>query len=130
MYNLNGREDESTVNLSVRVFPRTFGYQGEMRYEFSQADDLVGVVSVCEDETSYFIHFLNVMPGNRGKGYGSKILKMLCQMLHDKPITLELDKGSPFGIENLRAWYSRHGFVSTTEDLMIRQPSISRIQEA
>jgi hypothetical protein len=50
--------------------------------------------------------------------------------LNDKPITLELDKGSPFGIENLRAWYSRHGFVSTTEDLMIRQPPISRIQEA
>jgi len=127
---VNGREDQSTVNLSVRVFPRTFGYPGEMRYEFIQADDLVGVVSVCEDDTSYFIHFLNVMPGNRGKGYGSRILKMLCQMLNDKPITLELDKGSPFGIENLRAWYSRHGFVSMTEDWMVRQPSGHRIQEA
>ena len=110
------------MNLSVRVVPRTFGYQGEMRYEFTQADDLVGVASVCADETSYFIHFLNVMPGNRGKGYGSKILEMLCQMLNDKPITLELDKGSPFGMENLRSWYTRHGFVSMTEDWMIRHP--------
>ncbi|MEQ9667834.1 GNAT family N-acetyltransferase [Coleofasciculus sp. G2-EDA-02] len=118
------------MNLSVQVVPRTFGHQGEMRYEFTQADELVGVASVCADETSYFINFLNVMPGNRGKGYGSKILEMLCQMLDDKPITLELDKGSPFGMENLRTWYSRHGFVSTDDDWMIRHPSGSHIHQA
>ena len=108
-----------TVELSIQIFPRKEGNPGELRYEFSDGDHLIGVASVFADETSYCINFLSVMPDERGKGYGTKILKALCQKLNDKPITLELDKGSPFGMANLRNWYTRHGFVVTSGDWMI-----------
>lgn len=118
------------MNLSVRVAPRTFGYQGEVRYEFSEEDQLIGVASICINDTSYLIHFLSVMPDNRGQGYGSRILETIFQILNDKPITLELDKGSPFGMENLRSWYTRHGFISITDDQMIRYPFSRVINKA
>ncbi|HAX90201.1 MAG TPA: hypothetical protein DCY91_29155 [Cyanobacteria bacterium UBA11370] len=109
------------MELSIQIFARNYGHPGELRYEFSDGDTLIGVASVSADETTYYIHFLSVMPDDRGKGYGTRILEALCQKLDDKPITLELDKGSPFGLANLRNWYMRHGFIPTSGDWMIRQ---------
>ncbi|HBE19528.1 MAG TPA: hypothetical protein DEG17_01260 [Cyanobacteria bacterium UBA11149] len=109
------------MNLSVQIFTKTSSAFGELRYEFSQGDKFIGVASISLEETGYIIDFLTVMPDNRGEGYGSKILEFLCQNLKDKPIVLELDKGSPFGLENLRSWYSRHGFMPTDGNWMVRQ---------
>jgi GNAT superfamily N-acetyltransferase len=63
------------------------------------------------------------MPDDRGKGYGSIILDALCQKFHDKPIRLELDASSPLGIDNLRAWYQRHGFTHIAGEEMVREPN-------
>ncbi len=114
--------DDSIPELSISVYERNFGTPGEVRYEFERGEDLVGIVSVSSTETLYFIHYINVMPDERGKGYGSKILKAICHKLCDKPIALELDKKSPFGMDKLQAWYERHGFVYMGNDYMVRNP--------
>ena len=119
------------MELSVQVVTKTSNAFGELRYEFSQGDNFIGVASISIEETSYVIDFLTVMPDNRGEGYGSKILQFLCQNLNDKPIALELDPGSPFGFNNLLSWYGRHGFIPTSGNWMVRQPhpSSSKLQQ-
>ena len=114
------------MNLSITAVERIYGAPGEVRYEFAYGDTVIGVASVSSTEASYFIHCITVMPDDRGKGYGSVILKALCEKLNDKPITLELDATSPFGIDNLRAWYERHGFTYVGGEDMVRHPSSVR----
>ena len=117
------------MNLSITALERNFGDPGEVRYEFADGDTLLGVASVSTTEDSYFLHFITVMPDDRGKGYGSLMLDALCEKFHDKPIKLELDASSPLGIDNLRAWYERHGFTYIGGEYMVREPSsISRKQ--
>jgi len=117
------------MNLSITALERSFGDPGEVRYEFADGDTLLGVASVSTTEDSYFLHFITVMPDDRGKGYGSLMLDALCEKFHDKPIKLELDASSPLGIDNLRAWYERHGFTYIGGEYMVREPSsISRKQ--
>ncbi|HEY9596665.1 MAG TPA: GNAT family N-acetyltransferase [Cyanophyceae cyanobacterium] len=111
------------MKLSIECYERAFGAPGEMRYEFSDDDNLIGVASVSSNEASHFLHFITVMPDDRGKGYGSLILKILCEKFNDKPIWLELDDSSPFGLDNLRAWYERHGFTQVFGDYMVREVS-------
>jgi GNAT superfamily N-acetyltransferase len=116
------------MELSVQKFTKTSNAFGELRYEFSQGDNFIGVASISIEETSYVIDFLTVMPDNRGKGYGSKMLEFLCQNLNDKPIALELDRGSPFGFDNLLSWYGRYGFIPTSGNWMVLQPHTSSSQ--
>jgi GNAT superfamily N-acetyltransferase len=111
------------MKLSIAAFARNYGAPGEVRYEFSLEDELIGVVSFSSTQDYYFLHFITVMPDVRGKGYGSLILNTLCQKFNDKPIRLELDASSPLGLDNLRAWYERHGFTYLGGEDMIRQPS-------
>jgi ribosomal protein S18 acetylase RimI-like enzyme len=111
------------MNLSITALERNFGDPGEVRYEFADGDTLLGVASVSSTEDSYFLHFITVMPDDRGKGYGSLMLDALCEKFHDKPIQLELDASSPLGIDNLRAWYERHGFTYMGGEYMVREPS-------
>lgn len=111
------------MKFSIESFKRAFGAPGEIRYEFSDGDSLIGVASVSSNEASHFIHFITVMPDDRGKGYGSLILTTLCEMFDDKPIWLELDDSSPFGLDNLRSWYERHGFTLVFGEYMVREVS-------
>lgn len=113
------------AQLSITASERIYGAPGEIRYEFSYGEDLIGVASVSSRADSYFIHFITVMPDDRGKGYGSIILDSLCKMFNNKPIWLELDASSPLGIENLRAWYERHGFKHVSGENMVRQPNFT-----
>lgn len=110
------------MNLSVELCQREYGEVGEVRYEFSEGDELIGIASISSTEASYCLHYISVMPEVRGKGYGSKILETLCQMLNDLPIRLELDTTSPFGADTLRDWYARHGFTHVCGDEMVREP--------
>ncbi|MCA1995462.1 MAG: GNAT family N-acetyltransferase [Coleofasciculus sp. S288] len=110
------------MQLSITSFKRNFGATGEIRYEFSHGNTLIGVASVSSNQASHFIHFITVMPDDRGKGYGSAILEALCQMFNDKPLWLELDASSPFGLDKLRMWYERHGFTQMFGDYMVREP--------
>ncbi len=115
------------MSLLIKLFPRIYGNSQEVRYEFSQEDNLIGIASVFSTETSYCINVLGILPDYRGQGYGSEILETLLQKLNDKPITLQLDKGTPLGIGNLRAWYMRHGFVDDSDNWMMRQPKLCHI---
>jgi len=119
------RDYSGKMNLSITAFERTYGAPGEVRYEFAEGEDLIGVASVSANEDSYFLHFITVMPEDRRKGYGSIILKSLCQEFNDKPIKLELDASSPLGLDNLRAWYERHGFTYIGGEDMVREPKSS-----
>ncbi|HEY9638764.1 MAG TPA: GNAT family N-acetyltransferase [Coleofasciculaceae cyanobacterium] len=108
------------IDLSIVASERIYGVPGEIRYEFTYRDILIGVACVSSATDSYFIHFIAVMPDDRGKGYGSIILDALCEKFNDKPIRLELDASSPMGIDNLRAWYERHGFKHAGGEEMVR----------
>lgn len=108
------------MNLRVEFFVREYGEIGEVRYEFSEGDELIGIASISSKEAAYCLHYISVMPDVRGKGYGSQILESICQKLSDKPIMLELDTTSPFGGDNLRAWYVRHGFTTVSDNWMVR----------
>lgn len=110
-----------SLNLSIETFKRSYGDPGEVRYEFSYGDTLIGVASISTTEDFYFLHFITVMPEDRGKGYGSIVLDAICLKCNDKPIRLELDASSPLGLENLRAWYERHGFSYLGCEQMVRQ---------
>jgi GNAT superfamily N-acetyltransferase len=109
------------MNLSITALERNFGDPGEVRYEFADGDTLLGIASVSRTEDSYFLHFITVMPDDRGKGYGSLMLDALCEKFLDKPIKLELDASSPLGLDNLRAWYERHGFTYMGDEYMVRE---------
>ena len=110
------------MNLSIKAFERAYGSPGEVRYEFSHGDTLIGVASISSTEEFYFLHFITVMPDDRGKGYGSGILKTICEKFNDKSIRLELDASSPLGVDNLRSWYERHGFTYLGGEEMVREP--------
>lgn len=110
------------MKLAIATFQRIYGAPGEVRYEFSDGDILVGVASISSTEDFYFLHIITVMPDERGKGYGSLILDTICEKFNDKPIRLELDASTPLGIDNLRAWYERHGFIYLGGEDMIREP--------
>ncbi|HEY9604518.1 MAG TPA: GNAT family N-acetyltransferase [Allocoleopsis sp.] len=110
------------LHLSIEAFERSYGDPGEIRYEFSYGETLIGVASVSATQEFYFLHFITVMPEDRGKGYGSIILDAICQKFNDKPIRLELDASSSLGLDNLQAWYERHGFTYLGDEQMVRTP--------
>ena len=110
------------MNLSIAAFTRNYGDPGEVRYEFSDGDTLLGVASISSTPEYYFLHLITVMPDDRGKGYGSLILDAICEKFNDLPIRLELDASSPLGLDNLRAWYERHGFTYLGGEDMVREP--------
>ena len=114
--------NDLTMNLSIEAFERTYGTPGEVRYEFSDGDTLMGVATISSKEEFYFLHMIMVMPDDRGKGYGSRILEAICSKFNDKPIRLELDASSPLGVDNLRSWYERHGFIYLGGEDMVRKP--------
>jgi GNAT superfamily N-acetyltransferase len=109
------------MELLIEAFERIYGTPGEVRYEFSNGNALIGVASISATEEFYFLHFITVMPDDRGKGYGSLILETICEKFNDKPIRLELDASSPLGLDNLRAWYERHGFTYLGGEEMVRK---------
>ena len=112
------------MKISIQAFERTYGVPGEVRYEFSDGDTLIGVASISSTEECYFLHFITVMPEDRGKGYGSLMLQAICDKFNDKPIHLELDASSPLGLDNLRSWYERHGFIYLGGEDMVRKPQL------
>lgn len=67
-----------------------------------------------------------VHPDDRGKGWGSAVLKLVCEDADREGITLVLSvEPGPTGLsyEALKAWYERYGFTGDTEDdVMVRLP--------
>lgn len=111
------------MKVSIEAFERAYGVPGEVRYEFSLEDILIGIASISVTPEFYFLHFITVMPEDRGKGYGSLILQAICDKFNDKPIHLELDASSPLGLDKLRAWYEKYGFIDLDGENMVRDPS-------
>jgi GNAT superfamily N-acetyltransferase len=110
----------TTMRLSIEAFERIYGASGEIRYEFSDGETLVGIACVSATEDSYILHVITVMPEERGKGYGSLILEAICSKFNDLPLRLELDASSPLGLDKLRSWYERHGFTYLGGEKMVR----------
>jgi GNAT superfamily N-acetyltransferase len=115
--------NSSTMKVSIKllnelaVFPEKFGMSC-LKKTF-----LIGIASISTTPESYFLHFITVMPDDRGKGYGSLMLQTICDRFNDKPIHLELDASSPLGVDKLRAWYEKHGFVYLGGENMVRDAS-------
>lgn len=111
------------MKVSIEAFERTSGIPGEVRYEFSLGDILIGIASISAKPEFYFLHFITVMPDDRGKGYGSLMLQTICDKFNEKPIHLELDASSPLGLDKLRAWYEKYGFIYLDGENMVRDAS-------
>lgn len=111
------------MKVSIQAFERTSDIPGEVRYEFFQGDILIGIASISATPEFYFLQFITVMPEDRGKGYGSIMLQAICDKFNDKAIHLELDASSPLGIDKLRAWYEKHGFIYLGDENMVREAS-------
>jgi GNAT superfamily N-acetyltransferase len=114
------------MKVSIEAFERIYGIPGEVRYEFSLGEILIGIASISTTSEFYFLHFITVMPHDRGKGYGSLMLQAICDKFHDKPIHLELDASSPLGLDKLRAWYQTYGFIYLGDEKMVRDASSCR----
>ena len=75
------------------------------------------------------IHISDIMSLHRGQGYGSKALQWLCSLADKHGVAMSLTP-SAFGSENaqelddeqLKAWYTRHGFKPHRGSLMVREP--------
>ncbi|AFZ20968.1 GNAT family N-acetyltransferase [Allocoleopsis franciscana] len=111
------------MKVSIEAFEPTNGIPGEVRYEFSLGDILIGIALISTTSEFYFLHFITVMPDDRGKGYGSLMLQTICDKFNDKPIHLELDASSPLGLDKLRAWYEKYGFIYLGGENMVREAS-------
>lgn len=60
----------------------------------------------------------------RGKGYGSKMLKKFCEWCDEnqKAAILAINAYGPLDEKALEEWYARYGFVKRDDGAMVRQP--------
>jgi predicted GNAT family acetyltransferase len=75
-------------------------------------------------DEKWFITRIHVPSKRRGKGYATALLK---QVLHDadvENVTLWLWVFPSGGLDfkQLKSWYTRYGFISTSYDYMKREP--------
>jgi hypothetical protein len=49
------------------------------------------------------------------------ILEAICSKFNDLPLRLELDASSPLGLDKLKSWYERHGFIYVGGEQMVRE---------
>ena len=85
------------------------------------ARDLVGV-------RGRVISRINVPRENRGKGYGSQLLRQVLDIADQEKIRLYLEIAPSDGLnyEQLEAWYKRYGFVwhpRYPNSIMVRYPT-------
>lgn len=113
----------SIMKVSIQAFEPNYSISPGVRYEFFQGDVLIGIALISAAPEFYFLHFLSVMPNLRGQGCGSLMLQTICDLFNHKPIHLQLDASSPFGLENLKAWYGHYGFIDLGEHNMVRDAS-------
>lgn len=75
---------------------------------------------------------INVPEPLRGRGLGTKILSEILADADAEGVVLELHPFSSghFTDDELRAWYSRHGFVTQPDRTMHRQPGTCASAEA
>lgn len=68
---------------------------------------------------TFVVTRINVPQQFRGKGHGSKLLKMVLDAADEAQVTLELDvyASGPLSDEDLVFWYERHGFVENKSAL-------------
>ena len=62
------------------------------------------------------LKLLLISEENRGKGYGTEIMKNLCRAADLYKTNIELRAES----ESLKAWYERFGFITMDGEYMIR----------
>jgi ribosomal protein S18 acetylase RimI-like enzyme len=72
----------------------------------------VGYISIEEQETSFFLTSIAILPAHQGRGIGTILIRKLQQKARTKgvPVTLQVLKGNP-----ARALYERLGFKVTGE---------------
>lgn len=81
----------------------------------------------------YFIHRINVPKNERGKGYGSKLLKMICDEADKENaiLMLQIVSSGEMSDEDLTEWYRKYGFVELpSEYAFIRYPKILMSQDS
>lgn len=103
------------------------GHTGERTY-YRNSQDNVAYIEHAFRNKQFVLGGIWVAPQYRGKGIAHSILRVLVEAADDADLSVELYH-EPFGneglrIEELEAFYNRHGFTKhrTTLDGMIRFP--------
>lgn len=72
------------------------------------------------------IYNIWVNPDLRGAGFGTAVLREVCNWADQEMVELELmidpSEDSPLGLEGLFDWYRRHDFEMSEKGLMHRDP--------
>jgi ribosomal protein S18 acetylase RimI-like enzyme len=73
----------------------------------------IGEVALVHQGASIYLRRVRVMPAYRRQGFGTKMLCSVLETFRDLPVWLyvEPERDGLFGYEELRAWYTRHGFT-------------------
>lgn len=85
----------------------------------------IGIVDLTKwEDKLYEVNRINVPEQYRGKGYGSELLKILCNAADEEGATLRLypQASGPLSNEDLTKWYKRHGFFQKNLIYLYREP--------
>ena len=76
----------------------------------------IGLISISLEEEEATIHSLSIIPEERGKGLGTQLIKEAEKLVEDviglEFVSLSVEPG----MENLKEWYERLGYVYIGED--------------
>lgn len=83
------------------------------------------IADVCRLGSHYVITRINVSEEYRGRGYGSKLLKEICNDADNEGATLMLECVSSGEMDDmdLAQWYIRNGFTPQHENVFVRHPN-------
>jgi ribosomal protein S18 acetylase RimI-like enzyme len=117
---------KGTFILCVAENQPTLRNQGQNK----SGEIIVGALQYDRWDNFWFIDSITIEPEYRRKGYGSKLLELGCQKLHEQSALLirlqpdSLKPGEKNTLSNLqlRKWYERHNFVEIDYPFLVRKP--------
>lgn len=98
-----------------------------MKTDFLDLDEEGGFTRIqVDDSPSDFawITYIESTVGSRGKGYGSQLLKKVCEEADkcQRALVLIITPGNGLSFNELLGWYQRNGFEPFKGDGLIRYP--------
>ncbi|MDQ0361991.1 GNAT family N-acetyltransferase [Breznakia pachnodae] len=127
-------EYELSHRLYKRAFPRMerrpwFLFHRNPKtitlYSLLDENKYVGFMIVLEIKDTIYLDYFAIVEDGRGKGYGSKALKLLKEQYKNKTILLELESTKEIAADNYdervarKKFYKRNGFIDSKLSLIV-----------
>lgn len=77
-----------------------------------------------ENMLLYMFNRINVLPRNQGQGDGTTLLTEICRIADENQfaIFLGINAYGRMDTEELRQWYTKYGWYTIVENMMVRFP--------